>query len=134
MLLLSWLCATSLAWGPTGHRAVGLLAERHLDEDSARQLATLMGGESLPRASTWPDHVRSDTAFGWAAPLPETLRQLVPAHSTQWHYLNVEPGQDLADASRAQPENLPVALPSRTRCRSARSRARSPRVEGTRRA
>ena len=49
------LTTAALAWGPTGHRAVGLIAERHLDRKTAKALEQLMPTESLARASTWPD-------------------------------------------------------------------------------
>lgn len=71
------------AWGPTGHRAVGLIAERHISPRTRTALAALMGTESLARASTWSDEIRSDPA--WAKREP---------NAPMWHYINATPDQD----------------------------------------
>ena len=104
------LTTAALAWGPTGHRAVGLIAERHLDKKTAKALEQLMPTESLARASTWPDHIRSDHDFAWVSALPPALQELARAHHKTWHYLNAEADQSLAEAREAQPENILTAL------------------------
>ncbi|MFT5459717.1 MAG: hypothetical protein ACI9K2_006232 [Myxococcota bacterium] len=108
--MITLLATAALAWGPTGHRTVGLIAERHIQRRTARALSRLMPEESLARASTWPDHIRSDDAMLWVAPLPPALAELAREHHKQWHYLNADPGQSLVDAQAAQPENLVVGL------------------------
>lgn len=52
-----------LAWGPTGHRAVGLVAEQHLTNKARKAVARILGGESLAMSSTWMDDIRSDHAY-----------------------------------------------------------------------
>lgn len=66
------------AWGPTGHRAVGRIAESHLAPETARAVACLMGAESLAEAATWPDEIRSDPAWKRADP---------------WHYVSIDDGE-----------------------------------------
>ena len=74
--LIHWSCqalallaaAPALAWGPVGHRVVGLVAEHHLSETAARGVAAILGSESLARAATWPDEIRSDPAWLHGAP------------------------------------------------------------------
>jgi hypothetical protein len=97
MLSLLLLIPTVFAWGATGHRAVGLIAEQHLSRRATRALETVMEGESLARASTWPDEIRSDPT--WQARLPE---------SSSWHYINAEPGE--AVVRPEEPDNLWRAL------------------------
>ncbi|MEO8591085.1 MAG: S1/P1 nuclease [Flavobacteriales bacterium] len=63
--LLLLLCAplTSLAWGPTGHRAIGEIADHHLSKKARKAITRILGTESLAIASTWMDEVRSDDAY-----------------------------------------------------------------------
>ena len=108
--MIAFIAATALAWGPTGHRVVGQVAEQHVSKKTAKALRELMPTESLARSSTWPDHVRSDREMSWVTPLPDPLEQLAREHSGAWHYLNADPGQSLQDAQKRQPENLLTAL------------------------
>jgi hypothetical protein len=48
------------AWGPTGHRAVGRVAERHLTPQAARVVAELLAPEQLAYVTTWADEIRSE--------------------------------------------------------------------------
>ena len=86
--LLVLLCApcSAFAWGTIGHRAVARIAENHLSAKAKREIAQLLGTETLPLVSTWPDEIRSDPQYASTGP---------------WHYLNVTPGLDLA-AFKAQ--------------------------------
>lgn len=70
-LILSSYC---FAWGPTGHRVVGQIAENHLNLLAKRKVKKLLDGESLARVSNWPDKIKSD---------PDNY-----AHTYRWHYTN----------------------------------------------
>lgn len=63
------------AWGPTGHRAVGEIAERNLKPDVKKKLLSLLDGHSLARVSTWPDEIKSD---------PGTFGYTFKWHYTEW--------------------------------------------------
>ena len=80
-VLLLLLCAPAslFAWGVLGHRAVARIAENHLSATAKREVARILGTETLPLVSTWPDEVRSDPQYSYTAP---------------WHYLNVATGLD----------------------------------------
>ncbi|MFT3885111.1 MAG: S1/P1 nuclease [Flavobacteriales bacterium] len=54
---------TALAWGPTGHRTVGEIAEHHLSKKAAKAVQRILGDEGLAIASTWMDDVRSDSTY-----------------------------------------------------------------------
>jgi len=73
-LLLS---APAYAWGPTGHRITGALAEQNLSGVARAQVRLLLGTESLADAATWPDDMRSD-------PDPFWQRTASP-----WHYVTL---------------------------------------------
>ncbi len=79
IILLALLCApfSLLAWGVVGHRAIARIAENHLTSSAKRNIARLLGTETLPLVSTWPDEIRSDPQY----------RQTGP-----WHYINVVAG------------------------------------------
>lgn len=64
------------AWGVVGHRAIGRIAENHLTGKAKRAVAALLGPETLPLVSTYPDEIRPDPAYKYTAP---------------WHYLDTTP-------------------------------------------
>lgn len=72
-------------WGATGHRAAARIAERHLSAEAARAVAELIGPETLPEVSYWPDEV--DASPEWK-------------HSDPWHYVNLAPGETYAEVEK----------------------------------
>ena len=72
ILALTMLSGTALAWGPTGHRVVGAVAEKHLTRSAAKQVNKILQGQSLSRVSNWADEIKSE---------PETY-----SHTYNWHY------------------------------------------------
>lgn len=63
------------AFGPTGHRVIGRIAENHLTPRAKRAVSELLGSETLAQVSTWADEIRSDPAWD---------------HSATWHYVTIE--------------------------------------------
>jgi len=53
----------SLAWGPTGHRVVAEIAQRHLRPAAREHVTRLLGGRSLADVVNWPDELRFDPRF-----------------------------------------------------------------------
>src|SRR5258705_7798897 len=66
-----------MAWGPTGHRIVGLIAESYLTPKAKIAINEILGTESLAMASNWADFIKSDSSFSYLSP---------------WHYVNVNSG------------------------------------------
>lgn len=87
-LVLPWPAA---AWGPTGHRVVGRIAERHLTPEAARAVAALIGPQTLAQVSTWADDIRSDPKWnddrGSHKPAP-------------WHFISIDDNETLATTAR----------------------------------
>lgn len=75
----------ALAWGPTGHRAVGRIAERHLNAQAARAVRDLLAPEQLAYVTTWSDEIRSEPE--WAKGDP-------------WHWVTVPDGQTYETAEK----------------------------------
>ena len=73
LALLAALPLRLWAWGVEGHRAVGQIAEHHLTEKARRQVAALLGTQTLTLVSTQPDEMLA---------LPE-YKDTAP-----WHYIN----------------------------------------------
>ncbi|UKJ08143.1 S1/P1 nuclease [Solitalea lacus] len=68
---------TSQAWGKTGHRLIGEIADRHLTKKTKRAINKILGTESVAMVSDWSDFIKSDRKYD----------------STQvWHYINLEDG------------------------------------------
>ena len=61
-------------WGPTGHRATGKIAEKHLTKKAKRQIDKLLNGESLAFVSTYADQIKSDRKYN---------------DFYTWHYVNM---------------------------------------------
>lgn len=78
VLLLALLAASTMttavaAWGPAGHEAVAQVAAQRLTADVQKQVATLLGGQTLPQVAVWADEVRETTH----------------RHTTPWHFTNI---------------------------------------------
>lgn len=81
LLFISFLLTGSsfaFAWGVTGHRAVGLIAERHLNKKAAKKIKVILGGQSISMVSTWMDEIRSDSSYDYTA---------------DWHWVTIETGK-----------------------------------------
>ena len=68
----------AMAWGLTGHRTVGYLAEQHLSKKAKKKIAKILNTETLAMASTWADFIKSDPDYD---------------HTHKWHYLNMPAGE-----------------------------------------
>ena len=53
------------AWGQTGHRITGQIAEAYLTPAARQAIEALLGPESLAEASTYADDMRSDPSEFW---------------------------------------------------------------------
>ena len=70
LMLLSAIFAPQVfAWGPTGHRVVAEVAQRHLTPTAREQITQLLGGHTLAEVVNWPDELRSERRFDKYKPL-----------------------------------------------------------------
>lgn len=77
MTILSFLHSNALAWGMTGHRIVGGLAEHYLQPETKAYVRNVLEGAKLQDVSTWADDVRSEQT-PWS-------KSIEP-----WHYINYD--------------------------------------------
>jgi S1/P1 Nuclease len=85
VIVFSVLSLASYGWGQTGHRAMGLIAERHLTKKAKKALAKILSGESLSMSSTWMDEIRSDSTYDYA---------------NDWHWVTVPDGMTYEQAEK----------------------------------
>jgi len=87
-LLLLCTLATLLAFGKTGHRIVGKIAENHLSESAKAEIKKLLGNTNLAAVSNWADFIRSYKKW---------------KHAGSWHYTTVPDGKTYENSRT--PEN-----------------------------
>ncbi len=66
-------CTSKIEWGPTGHRAVGEIAEQYLTKKAHKKIQNLLDGQSLALVSTYGDEIKSDDRY---------------KKFSAWHYVN----------------------------------------------
>ncbi len=76
---------TGFAWGATGHRTVGAIAEKHLSKKASKAVQRILGAESIAMAGTWMDDVRSDRTYDY---------------TRDWHWVTIPDGSTYALAER----------------------------------
>lgn len=72
--LIAYLPLNVAAWGQTGHRIVGQIADYYLTAKARKAVKQVLGNESMAIASNWPDFIKSDTSYNYL---------------TSWHYVNI---------------------------------------------
>lgn len=87
-----------VAWGMTGHRVVGALAERHLTEKTQAAVREILSGYKLQDVSNWMDDIKSENSplyksvYGWHfmdMPDPDNWHPKAFYPEVQWpHDLN----------------------------------------------
>jgi hypothetical protein len=85
IILLTLASFHVFAWGPTGHRVTGHIAEKYLTKKARKAVRQILGGQSLAMVSTWMDEVRSDTAYDYMA---------------DWHWVTIPDGMTYDQAEK----------------------------------
>jgi len=79
VILIAWLPLNAGAWGMTGHRIVGQIADDYLTAKARKAVTQILGAESMAMASNWPDFIKSDSTYNYLS---------------SWHYVNLPAGLD----------------------------------------
>ena len=66
VLFFILLSQSLLAWGNTGHRIVGEIAETYLTKNAKMQIKKLIGHHDLSRISNWGDEIKADPEWDHA--------------------------------------------------------------------
>jgi S1/P1 Nuclease len=93
------LSSSALAWGQTGHRVTGAIAERYLSADARAAVRAILGpGEGVAEASNWPDFMRSSDEAFWKNEAPF------------FHYVTVPKGKTYAEVGAPASGDAVTAL------------------------
>jgi hypothetical protein len=95
LCVVLWPAQQAAAYGPTGHRIAGAIAEDYLCDAARENISELLDGESLGSAGRWPDWIRSDPKW---------------RHTRPWHYVNVPDGASVADVPYDREGNVLQAI------------------------
>lgn len=100
ILTLVGLTASSqaLAWGQTGHRITGAIAEKYLSEEARQHVEKILPHSSLAEASTYPDEMRSNPSTFWRKT------------ASPWHYVSVPEGKTYQQVTPPKQGNAVTAL------------------------
>ncbi|HEY0174818.1 MAG TPA: S1/P1 nuclease [Pedobacter sp.] len=72
--LIAYLPMNAAAWGLTGHRVVGQIADYYLTAKARKAVMQVLGDESPAIASNWPDFIKSDSTYNYLS---------------SWHYVDM---------------------------------------------
>ncbi|MGB3725759.1 MAG: S1/P1 nuclease [Glaciecola sp.] len=88
----------AVAWGQTGHRVTGEIAELHLSDNAKTAIRNILNNESLAEVSTYADEMRSNPSQFW---------QKVAG---PFHYVTVPAGKRYKDVGAPEKGDSVTAL------------------------
>lgn len=88
------------AWGKTGHRVTGTIAEAYLTPEARAAITDILGSEDLAEASNWPDFMRASREGIW------------PRTANPWHYVTIPQGKTYAEVGAPESGDAITALAS----------------------
>ena len=71
-----------MAWGKTGHRVVGYVAQQHLTKNASDNIDKILSKFSLEMSGNYLDFIRADTAYKFMG---------------SWHYVSIPDGKRYED-------------------------------------
>ena len=95
LLLTSMIVFQSFGWGSTGHRIVGLIAERHLTKKAKRNIERVLGTETLAEVSNHMDFIKSDATY---------------LHMSPWHYATIPDDQSYDEVGTPEEGDVIVTI------------------------
>ena len=72
-------------WGQTGHRVVGEIAEKHLNDQAKAKIDRILKGQTLAEVSNWMDDIKSDNKY-------DSLYS--------WHWVTIPDGTEYDDTEK----------------------------------
>lgn len=90
--------SAAFAWGQTGHRVIGEIAQENISGKTRAEIELILGEEDLAEASTWADEERSNPDNFWQ-------REAGP-----YHYVTVPKGQTYAEVGAPEEGDALSAL------------------------
>lgn len=94
-LLVPFFIGQALAWGQTGHRTVGLVAQQHLKKKVYKKVMTILEQNTLAEVSNWMDDIKSDAAYN---------------HTHDWHWVTIPDGMKYEQTQKNPKGDLVMKL------------------------
>ena len=85
LFLFAYMPYAVSAWGVTGHRIVGQIADEYLTPKAKTEISKILGFESIAMASNWPDFIKSDPEYSYLS---------------TWHYVNLKSGLSFDEVNK----------------------------------
>lgn len=85
LMFIPLVATQALAWGQTGHRVVGLVAEQLLSKKVRKKVAVVLQQNSLAEVSDWMDNIRSEKKYD---------------HTTDWHWVTIPDGMQYENTQK----------------------------------
>jgi len=95
LLFAFFLSLQSFGWGQTGHRIVGLIAERHLSKKALKKIEKVLNNETIAEVSTFMDFIKADATY---------------RHMSPWHYATIPEGKNYAEAGTPEEGDVIAAI------------------------
>ena len=86
-ILCIFTLSQALAWGQTGHRAVGEVASFYLKRKVEKKVSEILNRESIAVASVWMDNIKSEDSWDYAKP---------------WHYVTIPDGMTYEETDKSE--------------------------------
>ena len=87
LILAMAVVAPAHAWGKTGHRVVGAVAQTYLSQTADSAVKDILGPEGIAEASDWPDFMRSSPDDFWRS------------EANPYHYVTIPVGLTYAQVT-----------------------------------
>jgi len=85
LLIVPLFISQAMAWGQTGHRVVGLVAQQHLSKKAQKKVMQILRNNSLAEVSNWMDDIKSDAAYN---------------HTHDWHWVTIPDGMKYEETQK----------------------------------
>ena len=82
---LALIPSSAFAWGKTGHRVTGEIAQQYLSRSAQKEVKRILGVEDLAEASAWADFMRSSRDEFWTK------------EAGPYHYVTIPKGMTYAE-------------------------------------
>ena len=95
LFLVPFIMNQAFAWGQTGHRVVGLVAEQHLTKKARKKVEVVLQHNSLAEVADWMDNIRSDEKYNF---------------TEDWHWVTIPDGMKYAETQKNPNGDLVMKL------------------------
>ncbi|MCB9091714.1 MAG: S1/P1 nuclease [Halobacteriovoraceae bacterium] len=109
----------AFGWGNVGHHIVGEIAEQNLNRSTLRKVHQILRGQSLAKAATWADEIRSDDsksseiAERWMKNIFDDYKKegrKTAGIISYWHFTSVPDGQTYSSQNQPREGDIVWAI------------------------